>query len=512
LDAGILAAASEATTGLGEFLWTQFHETPWRFWEAFQWRDFWLRLILDDRYLVCYFLPLLPVLMLLRQRHLRIGIVVTCLIFLTYVFGLFYALFWLGMCVLFHRLGEQFAVEAKRTDVIRWGPPLAAGACIVGWCLFTDALQHVGLPDQWNQGLFAHARGLFPLGARALWWEPRFVEMYVRPDAADPTQMFRAIFWNPHNIGTAYFTIRMLQYFSEIKRDGIPRARRTLLNFLAFVCYAPTLMQGPIERYKEFQDEMDTCHQRRGWHNVPPAFARIAWGIIKSLLVVRFFGWVLYFHVGVNNPDVDFYAHPERAQSYAVLYFAVFLQIWCLYLEFSGYCDVAAGMSRLLGYRLIENFNWPWLATSMRDFWRRWHISLSFMLRDYVYIPLGGNRRHAALNVVITFLLIGAWHAPTKPQVTIWGIVMGLMVVVNQQWVAWMKSIEAAPATRLAAIRRGVRKLRPLPQICSWALTMNAFCLSLLIFFGGSGAIRVVWELIRRPAEWLVQAWNQCAF
>ena len=85
---------------------------------------------------------------------------------------------------------------------------------------------------------------------------------------------------------------------------------------------------------------------------------------------------------------------------------------------------------------------------------------------------------------------------------------MGLMVVVNQKWVAWMKSIEATPATRLAVVRRGFRKLRPLPQILSWALTMNAFCPSLLIFFGGSGAYRVAWELIRRPVEWLAQAWG----
>ena len=506
MDAGILADASDAASGLGEFLWTQLRDTPWRFWEAFQWRDFWLRLILDDRYLVCYFLPLLPILMLLSGRRLRVGIVLTGLVFLTYVFGVFYALFWLGMCVAFHRLGERFAIEAKRTDVIRWGPPLAAIVCIVGWYLITQALQHLKMSTEFNLWVFEHARWLFPLGARGLWWEPRFVEMYPHPDALDPIQMFRAVFWNPHNIGTAYFTIRMLQYFSEIKRDTIPRARRTLLNFLAFVCYAPTLMQGPIERYKEFQDEMDTCHERRGWHNVAPALARMGWGIVKSFLVVRYLGWVLWFHVGIR-PDGPYYEHPDQIESYAALYFGIFLQIFCLYLEFSGYCDVAAGMARLLGYRQIENFRWPWLATSMRDVWRRWHISLSFMARDYVYIPLGGNRRHPALNVVVTFFLIGVWHAP-KFQMAMWGIVMGLMVVVNQQWVAWMKSIEAAPASRLAAIRRGVRKLRPLPQICSWALTMNAFVFSLLIFFGGSGAIRVGWELIRRPAEWLAQAWG----
>ncbi len=85
---------------------------------------------------------------------------------------------------------------------------------------------------------------------------------------------------------------------------------------------------------------------------------------------------------------------------------------------------------------------------------------------------------------------------------------MGLMVVVNQKWVGWMKRIDAAPHTRLALVRDGVRRLRPLPQILSWALTINAFCLSLLIFFGGSGALRVGWELIRRPAEWLAQAWG----
>jgi len=95
------------------------------------------------------------------------------------------------------------------------------------------------------------------------------------------------------------------------------------------------------------------------------------------------------------------------------------------------------------------------VATSLRGVWRRWHISLSGILRDYVYIPLGGNRRHVTLNLVVTFALCGIWHF-LIPQVVIWGVIMGLMLAVNQRWVQWMERLDAAPTGTLQAIRRKI--------------------------------------------------------
>ena len=105
------------------------------------------------------------------------------------------------------------------------------------------------LPEATNAWLFEHMSWLFPLGARGWSWEPRLFGAYFGLDPKLPTPLIQAVFWAPHNIGVAYFAMRMVHYFSELKRDTIPHERRSLLNFLAYTCYGPTLMQGPLERF-----------------------------------------------------------------------------------------------------------------------------------------------------------------------------------------------------------------------------------------------------------------------
>ena len=466
------------------------------------WREFWLQQIFDDRFVVVYFLPLVLVLVLVRPQKLRGAIIATGLAFVAYVCGVLYAGLWLLTCTVFYRFGERFARECKRTDVLPIGPPLAAIAIVVGWYIATMEMRHVPLPASVNAWLFHNLPWLFPLGARGLSWEPYFRALHPAPASDEPFPLFAAMFWNVHNIGTAYLAVRLLHYLAEIKRGTLPSERRTLLNFLAFTCYGPTLIQGPIERFVPFQDEMDTCHQRRSWHNVPPALVRMAWGISKSLFGTLYFQPVMLYQLGIGLKNT-YYTHPEQIESFWLLYFGIFFQIFWLYLEFSGYCDVTAGMARLLGYRQIENFNWPWFATSMRDFWRRWHISLSAILRDYVYIAFGGNRKHVTLNLCLTFLICGLWHG-LAARVAAWGLVMGLMVAINQHWAHWMKRLDAQPTGRLPAIRRAWLKTRPLPQIGSWLFTQHAFVFSLLIFFGGTGGLKVARELIRRIWQYLM--------
>jgi alginate O-acetyltransferase complex protein AlgI len=241
---------------------------------------------------------------------------------------------------------------------------------------------------------------------------------------------------------------------------------------------------------------MDTCHERRSWRNVAPAAARVALGLSKSVIVTLYLAPILRDQLGLADGNT-YYQHPEQISSFALLYGGAFLALFALYLEFSGYCDVAAGIARLIGYRQIENFDRPWFATSMRDLWRRWHISLSFVLRDYVYIPLGGNRRHTILNLCITFGLVGLWHVPV-PKWGLWGVVMGLMVAINQHWAWWMKRLDQTPTGRWAAFRRSCLKLQPLPRILAWLITMHAFVFSTTIFAGGWGALRLWRELLRR--------------
>jgi alginate O-acetyltransferase complex protein AlgI len=313
--------------------------------------------------------------------------------------------------------------------------------------------------------------------------------MFTTPANPGTPSLLYALFNNVHNIGTAYLTIRLAHYFAEIRRGHLPAQRRSRLNFLAYVCYAPSLIQGPIERFAPFQDEMDACHLRRGWHNVTPALSRMGLGVFKSVIATLYLNRVLRETYGFGGDNL-LLEDPNRLGAAWLLYIGALLPITTLYLEFSGYCDVSAGMARLLGYRQHENFRRPWLATSMRDMWRRWHLTLSFILRDYVYIPLGGNRRHVTLNLCITFFVCGMWHE-ARAQVGIWGIIMGLMVAANARWVKWMKRVDETPTGWIPTLRRGWLRLYPLPQICAWLVTQHAFVWSLLVLFGGWAIITV---------------------
>ncbi|MGE3182365.1 MAG: MBOAT family O-acyltransferase, partial [Phycisphaerae bacterium] len=263
------------------------------------------------------------------------------------------------------------------------------------------------------------------------------------------------------------------------------------------------MIQGPIERFQVFQNEMDYCFDRRRPRDLVLGILRICWGITKALIATLYFLPVIRSVIAAPwgaDHGMRYYEHPESIESYWLLYFGVFINIYWLYLEFSGYCDVSAGIARIFGYRQIENFNWVWFATSLRDFWRRWHISLSAILRDYVYIPLGGNRGRVWLNLMLTFGICGIWHK-IIPQMFLWGILMGFMLWVNQKWVAWTKSLAEREDGFWTHVRHVTLRIRPIPQFFAWLLTMHAFVFSLLIFFGGVKSWRVLKEIVRRPLE-----------
>ena len=450
-------------------------------------RGFWMTHVFDDRFLVVYCVLLMPLLLLLPQRLLRHGIIATGLLFVLFLWGAAYAAFWLISCVAFYFLAEKFAKECQRTDVLPAGPPIAAALCIGGWYLAILMVEKwIRLPLEAEHWMHAHLPWLYSMTNRGWSWEPAQWPT-VRPYRI--TDLFQAHF--AHLAGGAYFVVRMLHYFSELKRNTIPREKRSLLNFLAFTNYAPSQMQGPIERYLPFQTGIDGATTHRSWRDAGIGLARIAWGICKSLIAALY----IVPHIWRALFTGVYYDHPEMIESFLFLYFGVFFNIFWLYVEFSGYCDISAGISRILGYRQIENFDWPWLATSLRDFWRRWHISLSLILRDYLYIPLGGSRRGSTLvNLMLTFGICGIWHA-LHPNLFLWGLLMGLMLWVNQRWVDAMTWIDTQPRGLLPAIRRGWLRLWPLPQLCAWLLTMHAFVFSLTVFFGGVPGWRVMSEI-----------------
>jgi D-alanyl-lipoteichoic acid acyltransferase DltB (MBOAT superfamily) len=458
-----------------------------------QWREFWLRFVFSDRYMVCFFAPLLLVLLLLPQRHLRTGIIATGLLFMAYLFGAVYPLIWLAQCIVFYQLSEAFAVEAKRKDVLQWGPPTAAVACVGGWYVVSMWLSHVHFPGSLSVWMNENLTWLYPLGARPYAWESVWGWQPGQP----PVQLFYALFLLPQVNGIVIFTIRMMHYFSELKRDTIPAAQRSLTKFLAFCSFAPTMIAGPIERYREFNYEIDHCRENRNWRETLYGLGRIALGLGKHffnllILAPAVYGWIKY---------TGYYTHPENIASYWALLISIQLQVFCLYLNFSGYCDVGIGMGRIMGYRVIENFDRYWLSASLTEAWRRWHISFSFILRDYFFIPLARRRWNVLLALVVTFAVCGLMHNLAITFV-IWGVVMGCMVAVNQRWSRWMRALDRQPQRALSAVRRNWLRLQPLPHLCAWFITMNFLAGSVLVIMNDGGNLqgwRVIWELVRRP-------------
>lgn len=463
-------------------------KAPWT-----DWHGLWLSTMTQGRNAVLYFLPLLVILLVLPRRALRAGILLASLAFVGYVFGPLYLVLWLLTCVVFYALGERFAAVGGG----RWPVALAIGL-IAGYFVLVHGLRAILLPAAWEAWVLREAAWLLPLGARGCAWEPGWLAGWP---------LLKTLLANTHDIGVAYLTMRMVTYFAELRRGTIRPEQRSLSRFLCWVCYAPTMIQGPLERYREFHAQLDTCHERRSWAAAGVGLWRIVLGLIKCLAFVV-----------VLDPAMDewgiplwrrtvLYESPELIESYALLFFAVHIQVLAVYLTFSGYCDIAIGMSRLLGIEVIENFKRPWMARSLSDMWRRWHISLSFILRDYIFFPLTRRRWNVTLNLLLTFFVCGIWHN-FSAQYAAWGLVMGLLVAVNQRWARWMRDLDRHPQRRLSAVRRAWLRLQPLPKICAWLLTINVFVMTGWVCLGGNGALRVAWELIRRPLGWLLTGWG----
>jgi D-alanyl-lipoteichoic acid acyltransferase DltB (MBOAT superfamily) len=247
-------------------------------------------------------------------------------------------------------------------------------------------------------------------------------------------------------VGISFYVFQSMSYAIDVYRRRIEPAR-SLVEFAAFVSYFPQLVAGPIERAENLLPQL-----RRP---APPTAARIASGtfLFACGFLRKALGDVL---AGLVNPVLnDVGAATPGMVVLAVLGFG-----GQIYLDFSGYSEMARGMARAMGVELMANFASPYLATSFRDFWHRWHISLSEWLRDYLYVPLGGNRHgrgRMLRNLMITMLLGGLWHGAGWNFV-IWGFLHGLFLVLNVLW------DRAAPTPR----HGGIRALR---AVGGWMVT-----------------------------------------
>ncbi|MCU0914349.1 MAG: MBOAT family protein [Planctomycetes bacterium] len=215
--------------------------------------------------------------------------------------------------------------------------------------------------------------------------------------------------------GLSFYLLQSIGYTIDIYRGTVQR-EKSLLAYAVFVSFFPRLLAGPIERAGNLLPQLRTG-ARVSLRDFTDGLSIFVVGYFKKVALADYL--VLY----VNKV----YGAPEEFQAPALL-LATFLFAWQIYFDFSGYTDMARGIARMMGIRLMLNFNNPYLATSMGDFWRRWHISLSSWFRDYVYIPLGGNRAGKLAtyrNLFLTMVLSGLWHGAAWTFV-LWGVVHAL--------------------------------------------------------------------------------------
>ena len=266
-------------------------------------------------------------------------------------------------------------------------------------------------------------------------------------------------------IGISFYTFEAISYTVDVFRGKI-QAERRLDHFLLFVLFFPHLVAGPIVRAGDFLPQV---HRRKvwGWPRMVVGGRLILLGLFKKMVIADRLALLV-------DPV---YANPAGYES-AVVWMAVVAYALQIYCDFSGYSDIALGCARLLGYRLQINFAMPFAASNIADFWRRWHISLSNWIRDYIYFPLGGNRASAvrgAFNLILAMTLCGLWHGAAWNFV-IFGTLNGIYLVghrafriVTKNMTALRRMLESTPG-KLACI----------------ALTFLVFSLSLVVFRSAS--------------------------
>lgn len=222
-------------------------------------------------------------------------------------------------------------------------------------------------------------------------------------------------------VGISFYTFQTLSYTIDIYRKTLEPSPR-LINFLAFVSFFPQLVAGPIERAAHLLPQFDR-ERRFEYAKAVKGLRQILWGIFKKVVVAD--GLAVF----VNYVYADSHT-PVGIESVLAMLFFTF-QIYC---DFSAYSDIAIGTASLFGFELSINFRQPLLAKSLREFWSRWHISLSTWFRDYVYFPLGGNqngRFRTAMNLLAVFTISGLWHGANYTFL-VWGILHGIFQVVER--------------------------------------------------------------------------------
>ncbi|MCL2748208.1 MAG: MBOAT family protein [Oscillospiraceae bacterium] len=232
-------------------------------------------------------------------------------------------------------------------------------------------------------------------------------------------------------LGISFYTFQTMSYTLDVYKGNV-RVQRNLPNFMVYVTMFPQLVAGPIVRYRDVADKLDD--RRHTWEGFATGATRFVVGLGKKLLLADTLG------------QLGAAAQGAAERSVLSCWLVVVSYMLQVYFDFSGYSDMAIGLGRIIGFSFPENFNYPFIAKSVSEFWRRWHISMGSWFRDYVYIPLGGNRVSPlkwARNIAVVWCITGLWHGAAWNFV-LWGLYFGVFLVLEKLFLH--KFMQKAPS------------------------------------------------------------------
>ena len=222
-------------------------------------------------------------------------------------------------------------------------------------------------------------------------------------------------------IGISFYTFQTLSYSIDVYRGNV-KANKNFIQFATYVTMFPQLVAGPIVRYSNIYKDLKTRNTSNS--DIAIGIERFIVGLAKKVLLANTFAYVAD----------EIFDIPNYALTSPIAWLGIACYSLQIYYDFSGYSDMAIGLGRILGFKFLENFQYPYISQSIKEFWRRWHISLSYWFRDYVYISLGGNRKgnlRTYFNLALVFFVTGLWHGASWNFV-VWGFIHGLFIIIER--------------------------------------------------------------------------------
>ncbi|NRD22030.1 MBOAT family protein [Winogradskyella litoriviva] len=252
---------------------------------------------------------------------------------------------------------------------------------------------------------------------------------YLNIKDSDTTQLATIIL----PIGISFFTFQTMSYTIDVYRGKV-KANRNLIDFATYVALFPQLIAGPIVRYSDIKKELS--NRKHSFSQFSEGIKRFIIGLSKKMLIANNCGFIADGMFSLTNSDL----------SIGMAWIGLLAYTLQIYFDFSGYSDMAIGLGKMFGFNFPENFNFPYISKSIREFWRRWHITLSKWFKDYLYIALGGNRKGKLwtyINLSIVFFITGLWHGDNWTFI-LWGLFHGFFIIVER--VKLQKLLEKIPS------------------------------------------------------------------